>query len=88
MTRGDVQLWLETELGQQEFKRTLEGLLGPRERQLLLRWASRREHLSQAEIDHIEPLGRMLGALLERWEVVGAEAAPRYVAKQGELGLV
>jgi len=68
--------------------RSLKLLVSQDEYELLVRWASRREpHVREAEAEWCVAKAGVLAALLERWEPIGAEAAPRCVAEQGELKL-
>jgi len=85
---SDLRDWFGTELGLQEFVRSLKFFTTEAEYALLLKWVSRRgQRLNEAEIDWVEGRALVLRELLERWEPVEVLAALRCVAQQGELRL-
>jgi len=68
--------------------RSLKFFATEEEYALLLKWASRRgPTLSSAELERVQARAEVLAAILERWDPVGVQAAPRCVAEQIGLRL-
>ena len=77
--------WYGTPLGMLEFVAVAKAVLGDEDYELLLWWACRSEpHLTLAELDRVERLAIVVGALMERWEPVGESVAARSVADRVE----
>jgi hypothetical protein len=71
-----------------EFARLLGCITTPAERELLLRWASRREgHVTQAELELAEELADTLRAFLERWELADVPPMEQCIAEDPERKL-
>ena len=88
MRLDDLQDWYGTPLGLQAFVMVVRSLVNDAQYRLLLRSASLGEpHLTEAELDEVEGLVRMVSVVLTRWEAVEVQAVSRCTAERGELAL-